>query len=131
MGSFASVAVVVALARVGAGALDELGGRDVARRRSGDPGRFARQGRARAGLVANLGSGRAGQLAIGAAPAVSTYVLPAVLKRFAGRFPNIQLSVRTGHSEEVLELVLREQVQVGLVRSLRHPEISSTPLYEE
>src|SRR5438132_6928967 len=32
-------------------------------------------------LVANLGSGRAGQLAIGAAPAVSTYVLPAVLKR--------------------------------------------------
>jgi len=82
-------------------------------------------------LVRNLGSGRAGQLALGAAPAVSTYVLPGVLKRLAVEYPDVQLSVRTGHSEEILELVLREQVQVGLVRALRHPEIASTPLYED
>ena len=43
----------------------------------------------------------------------------------------MSLAVRTGHSEEVLELVLREQVQVGLGRALRHPQVEAIPLYED
>jgi DNA-binding transcriptional LysR family regulator len=82
-------------------------------------------------LVNAYEGGGAGRLALGAAPAVSTYVLPALLKRFAVGHPRVAVSVRTGHSEEVLELVLREQVDLGLVRALRHPEIVSTPLYED
>lgn len=82
-------------------------------------------------LVADVARGGSGQLAIGAAPAVSTYVLPVVLERFHAAFPGVQLAVRTGHSEEVLELVLAEQVEVGLIRALRHPEIASIPLYED
>jgi DNA-binding transcriptional LysR family regulator len=82
-------------------------------------------------LVNAFERGGAGTLAIGAAPAVSTYVLPQVLKTFAVGHPRVAVSVRTGHSEEVLELVLREQVAVGLVRALRHPEIESMPLYED
>jgi DNA-binding transcriptional LysR family regulator len=82
-------------------------------------------------LLAELSRGGTGQLALGAAPAVSTYVLPAILRRLHAAYPNVQLSVRTGHSEEVLELVLREQVEVGLIRALRHPEIESIPLYED
>src|SRR6187551_2733755 len=66
-----------------------------------------------------------------AASAISTYVLPLVLRRFQASFPNVHLIVRTGHSEEVLELVLREQVQIGLVRDLPHAAITSTPLYED
>ena len=79
----------------------------------------------------NLEEGRAGRLALAAAPAVSTYVLPGILTRFSDAYPDVQVSVKTGHSEEVLELVLREQAHVGLVRALRHPEITSTPLYED
>ncbi len=82
-------------------------------------------------LVTDIGRGGAGQLALGAAPAVSTYVLPAILERLQTAYPTLQLSVRTGHSEEVLDLVLREQVEVGLVRALRHPDIESIPLYED
>ena len=78
-----------------------------------------------------LERGGAGRLAIGAAPAVSTYVLPALLKRFSEGYPRVSVSVRTGHSEEILDLVLREQVTLGLVRALQHPEIMSTPLYED
>jgi DNA-binding transcriptional LysR family regulator len=78
-----------------------------------------------------LERGGAGRLAIGAAPAVSTYVLPALLKRFALSHPRVSVSVRTGHSEEMLDLVLREQVEVGLVRALQHRDIVSTPLYED
>jgi DNA-binding transcriptional LysR family regulator len=82
-------------------------------------------------LLAEVSRGGAGQLALGAAPAVGTYVLPAILQRFHAAYPNVRLSVRTGHSEEVLDLVLREEVEVGLVRALRHPDIESVPLYED
>jgi DNA-binding transcriptional LysR family regulator len=82
-------------------------------------------------LVDSFERGGAGRLALGAAPAVSTYVLPRVLKRFSVGHPRVELSVRTGHSEEVLELVRREEVDLGLVRALRHPDIVSTPLYED
>ncbi|MBA2331984.1 MAG: LysR family transcriptional regulator [Actinobacteria bacterium] len=67
-------------------------------------------------LLRELREGRVGELQVGAAPAISTYVLPLVLLRFQTAFPNVHLIVRTGHSEEVLELVLREQVQLRLVR---------------
>jgi DNA-binding transcriptional LysR family regulator len=78
-----------------------------------------------------LREGRIGELLVGAAPAISTYVLPLVLRRFQAAFPSVHLIVRTGHSEEVLELVLREQVQIGLVRELPHPAVTSVPLYED
>jgi DNA-binding transcriptional LysR family regulator len=81
--------------------------------------------------VDSLERGGAGQLTVGSAPAVSTYLLPVLLKRFAETHPRIAVSVRTGHSEEILAQVLAEQVDVGLVRTLRHPEIESTLLYED
>ena len=74
---------------------------------------------------------RAGRLVLGAAPAVSTYFLPGVLKRFATERPGVRISVRTGHSEEVLAMVLADQVQIGLVRSIQHPEIEVQPCYED
>lgn len=78
-----------------------------------------------------LRRGSEGDLVIGGAPAVSTYVLPAALKRFRSAYPGIRISVRTGHSEEVLALVLSRVVQIGLVRALEHPEVSSIPIYED
>jgi DNA-binding transcriptional LysR family regulator len=82
-------------------------------------------------VVAELARGGAGHLSVGAAPAVSTYVLPPMLKRFAQANPNVRLTVRTGHSEEVLQMVLDEDVDAGVVRALRHPDIGAVPLYEE
>jgi molybdate transport repressor ModE-like protein len=81
--------------------------------------------------VGDVLSGSGGRLTIGAAPAVSTYVLPAVLHRFQSEHPLVQLSVRSGHSEEVLDMVLREEVEVGLMRPIQHAEVTSTPLYED
>ena len=78
-----------------------------------------------------LRTGSAGHLVIGSAPAISTYVLPPLLERFVAEHPRVEVSVRTGHSEEVLELVLRDEVQVGLGRALRHPDIEHLPFYKE
>ena len=82
-------------------------------------------------LITELGRGGTGELVLGAAPAVSTYVLPALLLRFTQRHPRIRLVVRTGHSEEILEMALRREIDLGLVRELRHPDIERRPLYED
>ena len=78
--------------------------------------------------VADVASGSGGRLTIGAAPAVSTYVLPAMLHRFRETHPAVQLSVRSGHSEEVLGMVLREEVEIGLMRPIQHAEITASLL---
>ncbi|HEY4027191.1 MAG TPA: LysR substrate-binding domain-containing protein [Candidatus Dormibacteraeota bacterium] len=81
--------------------------------------------------IDEVGSATAGQLLLAAAPAVSTYILPEVLERFVAEHPRVEVIVRTGHSEDVLLMVLRDQVQVGLGRALQHPEIAIQPFHEE
>jgi DNA-binding transcriptional LysR family regulator len=73
----------------------------------------------------------AGHLMVAAAPAVSTYVLPDLLERFVAAHPRVEVSVRTGHSEDVVDLVLRDEVQLGLGRAIRHPELELRPFHTE
>ncbi|AHY47140.1 Transcriptional regulator [Rubrobacter radiotolerans] len=75
--------------------------------------------------------GSGGRLVLGASPGVGTYALPGLLERFVGAYPKVSVSVRTGHSEEILAMTLTEEVQLGLTRSMRHPEIESLPLYDD
>jgi DNA-binding transcriptional LysR family regulator len=82
-------------------------------------------------LVTEMGRGTAGDLIIGAAPAISTYVLPALLVRFTERHPNVHLSVRTGHSEEIVEMAVRNEIGIGLIRRIRHPLLETHPLYDD
>ena len=72
-----------------------------------------------------------GTLAIGTAPTVGTYVLPGLLERFGTRFPGVEITIRTGRSEEVMAMVLADEVQVGFERYLEHPDIETVPLYED
>jgi DNA-binding transcriptional LysR family regulator len=86
------------------------------------------EGRERLG---ELRRGVAGRLVLGAPPTVSTYTLPALLARFSAAHPNVRLAVKTGTSEEILQMVLHDQVQLGIMRSLHHTEIESVPLYTD
>lgn len=81
--------------------------------------------------LAALREGAAGSLVIAAAPAVSTYLLPAVLKAFRMTHPNVRLGVRTGHTEEVLGLVLSGEAHVGVGRPIRHHDIELIPVLED
>ena len=78
-----------------------------------------------------LRRGVAGRLVLGAPPTVSTYTLPALLARFSAAHPGVRLAVKTGTSEEILQMVLHDQVQLGIIRSLVHAEIESVPLYTD
>jgi DNA-binding transcriptional LysR family regulator len=82
-------------------------------------------------LVANLRQGSVGALVIAAAPAVSTYVLPGILRAFRSTYPNVRLGVRTGHTEEVLEMVLRAEAHIGIGRPIRHQDVELIPLFDD
>ena len=84
-----------------------------------------------ASLLTELRRGGTGELVLGAAPAVSTYVLPALLVRYARGFPNVRLVVRTGHSEEILELAVRRDRPRPGPRAATYPDIEALPLYED
>jgi len=75
--------------------------------------------------------GTAGRLMIGSAPAVGTYVLPRLLKVFCDNRQGIDVLVRTGHSDEVLQMVLDDDVQVGFGRPIQHPEVRTIVLYSD
>ena len=83
-------------------------------------------------LVSDLTAAGGGALTIGAPPAISTYLLPGLLRELSLADPGIELSVRGGHSDEVLEMVLRDEVQIGLIRELApHPELESERIFED
>jgi DNA-binding transcriptional LysR family regulator len=82
-------------------------------------------------LVSDLTAAGVGALAIGAPPAISTYMLPGLLRRLEAEAPMIDLSVRGGHSDEVLDMVVRDEVQIGLIRELSHPELVTERVFED
>jgi DNA-binding transcriptional LysR family regulator len=74
---------------------------------------------------------QAGSLRVGSAVTISTYVLPRILHTFHLHYPGVEVVVHTGRSEQVLSMLLSDEVQVGLVRSLTHPDVETVDLYAD
>lgn len=76
-------------------------------------------------------AGSAGPLQIASALSISVYFLPDVLKRFQRAYPKVQIEIRSGHSKAVLEMVLGGEAEIGLARSLQHPEVETFSLRDD
>lgn len=74
---------------------------------------------------------QSGSLVIASATTVSTFILPNLLKVFRSRFPRVEVSVKTGRSEQVLQMLLQDEAQVGLVRAVYHQDIETKGLIED
>ena len=81
--------------------------------------------------VQELRPASGGALQIAAALSICTYLLPAVLQRFRAARPRVLVTVRSGHSKEVLEMVLRGEAELGLARSLQHPAVETLSLGDD
>jgi DNA-binding transcriptional LysR family regulator len=81
--------------------------------------------------VHDLRPASAGAIQIAAALSICTYLLPDVLKRFQVSHPKVMITVRSGHSKEVLEMVLRGEAELGLARSLHHPAVETVSLRDD
>ena len=62
--------------------------------------------------VANLA---AGQLAVGATPGVSVYLLPDPIQEFHSRYPNLDVTVRTGITPEIMADLRSGRLDLGLI----------------
>jgi len=74
---------------------------------------------------------RESQVVIGAAPAISAYVLPELIARLRQTRPDLRALVRTGHSEEIVDLVAAGDIHIGLIRDLHDARVLARPLFEE
>jgi DNA-binding transcriptional LysR family regulator len=81
--------------------------------------------------VHDLRPASGGAVRIAAALSICTYLLPGVLKRFQAAHPSVMMTVRSGHSKEVLEMVLRGEADLGLARSLNHPGVETVTLRQD
>jgi len=72
-----------------------------------------------------------GALPIAASLSICTYLLPEVLKKYQESHPNVVVSVRSGNSAQVLKMVLDGEVDLGLARSLNHPEVETIQLRDD
>src|ERR1700730_18640190 len=81
--------------------------------------------------VHELQPGAGGALRIAAALSICTYFLPDVMKDYQAANPKVMVSLRSGNSMEVLKMVLDAEVDIGVARSLNHPEVETMTLRDD
>ena len=69
-----------------------------------------------------------GVLTVAAALSVSTYLLPDMIKGFRAEHPAARVSIRAGHSADVLRMVLEQEAEIGLARGLAHSAVHTVRL---
>jgi DNA-binding transcriptional LysR family regulator len=72
-----------------------------------------------------------GALRIAAALSICTYLLPDVMKDYQAANPKVMVTLRSGNSMEVLKMVVEGEVDIGIARSLNHPEVETTTLRDD
>lgn len=72
-----------------------------------------------------------GELAISSVLVAANYILAPVLEQFHHAYPKIKLNVYTGHSHNVLDMVLNHEVSFGISRSVKHPQIETIHLMDD
>jgi len=73
----------------------------------------------------------AGILNMATARVIGTYVLPGTLQKFQQLYPDANLHIKVGGSSDVLQMVVDEEVQLGLARFMQHPDVDALHLYDE
>jgi DNA-binding transcriptional LysR family regulator len=67
------------------------------------------------GELAALKHALGGELRLGASTTIAQYILPRMLGAFHREHPGVRLSLVSGNTEEIVELVVEEKVALGLI----------------
>ena len=70
-------------------------------------------------------------LRIAASLSICTYLLPDVMKDYHSANPDVVVSLRSGNSAQVLKMVLDGETEIGIARSVNHPEVETTTLRDD
>lgn len=73
-----------------------------------------------------------GQLMIGSTQTAAAVRLPKLLASYYEEYPNVQLSLTTGHTQFLIDKVLRYELDGAFIGcECNHPELQSFPAFEE
>jgi len=73
-----------------------------------------------------------GQLKVGIIPTLATYLLPLFVKKFTKNYPQIELVVDEFVSEEIIQLLRKDMLDVGILSTpLKETDIIEIPLFYE
>ncbi|TGE27078.1 LysR substrate-binding domain-containing protein [Hymenobacter metallicola] len=74
----------------------------------------------------------AGRLRLGASTTLAQYVLPPILPGFQARYPNIELTLYNGNSEQIAESLLYGHVDLGFVEGqVKNRDLHYEPLLDD
>jgi DNA-binding transcriptional LysR family regulator len=73
----------------------------------------------------------AGALRIAASLSVCTYLMPGVMEKYKATSPEVMVHLRSGNSMQVLKMVLDGEADIGVARSLNHPEVETMTLRDD
>jgi DNA-binding transcriptional LysR family regulator len=73
----------------------------------------------------------AGALRIAASLSVCTYLMPDVMQEYKAANPKVMVHLRSGNSVQVLKMVLEGEADIGVARSLNHPEVETMTLRDD
>jgi DNA-binding transcriptional LysR family regulator len=65
--------------------------------------------------ISRLKESESGSIFISASTIPATYILPSLLNRFKGVYPDIRAYIQTHDSEETLEMILDNQAEIGFI----------------
>lgn len=72
-----------------------------------------------------------GALRIAASLSVCTYLMPEVMEGYKAANPKVMVHLRSGNSMQVLKMVLDGEADIGVARSLHHPEVETMTLRDD
>jgi DNA-binding transcriptional LysR family regulator len=82
--------------------------------------------------IESLAAQRVGRVTIACVPSATLHFLPAVLRRFHGRYPAIRVRIHDAHAHEALAAVLSGEADFGLnFIGADQPELRTIPLLRE
>ncbi|HUX39532.1 MAG TPA: LysR family transcriptional regulator [Rectinemataceae bacterium] len=82
-------------------------------------------------LISGYGDKVKGRLRIGSSAIYANYKLPRLLRGFLERYPEVEISLKTGRSGQVVRMLEREEVAVAIVRGEHNWKFESHLLSEE
>ncbi len=73
-----------------------------------------------------------GQIKISASTIPATYILPYILSDFRKQYPGIDTHVQSANSEDVIEMVINHQAEIGFIGKKPHnKKLYSEPLWQD
>lgn len=73
-------------------------------------------------IQSDLKAGR-GTLRVGAIPTMAPFLLPPLVERFSGTFPDCQLTLREDFTERLVEALMDQELDLGIMSTPIEPEV--------